>query len=41
MSTGNIHYTNLAIEQGYSIDVYESEYRSPDGAIVATCAEIW
>ncbi len=41
ISTGNIHYTNLAIEQGYSIDVYESEYRSPDGAIVATSAEVW
>ena len=41
MGTGNIHYTQLAIEQGYSIDVYESEYRSPDGAIVATSAEVW
>jgi hypothetical protein len=36
-----IHYTCLAIEEGYSIDVYESEYRAPDGAIVATSAEIW
>jgi hypothetical protein len=36
-----IHYTCLAIEEGYSIDVYESEYRSPDGAIVATSAEVW
>ena len=25
MTTGNIHYTQLAIEEGYSIDVYESE----------------
>tara|TARA_R100000654_G_scaffold16734_3_gene35070 strand:- start:305 stop:1336 length:1032 start_codon:yes stop_codon:yes gene_type:complete len=41
MGTGDIHYTQLAIEQGYSIDVYESEYRSPDGAIVATSAEVW
>ena len=37
----SIHYTQLAIEEGYSIDVYESEYRSPDGAIVATSAEVW
>jgi hypothetical protein len=36
-----IHYTCLAIEEGYSIDVYESEYRAPDGAIVATSAEVW
>ena len=36
-----IHYTCLAIEEGYSIDVYESEYRSPDGSIVATSAEVW
>ena len=36
-----IHYTCLAIEEGYSIDVYESEYRAPDGSIVATSAEVW
>ena len=36
-----IHYTCLAIEEGYSIDVYESEYRAPDGAIIATSAEVW
>jgi hypothetical protein len=36
-----IHYTCLAIEEGYSIDVYESEYRAPDGALVATSAEVW
>jgi len=41
METGNIHYTQLAIDEGYSIDVYESEYRAPDGAIVATSSEVW
>jgi hypothetical protein len=41
METGDIHYTELAINEGYSIDVYESEYRAPDGAIVATSAEVW
>ncbi len=41
MSTGDIHYTQLAIEEGYSIDVYESEYRAPSGAIVATSSEVW
>ena len=36
-----IHYTCLAIEEGYSVDVYESEYRDPNGNIVATSSEIW
>ena len=27
LSTGDIHYTNLAIEEGYEIDVYNSEYK--------------
>ena len=36
-----IHYTQLAIEQGYTIDVYESEYRDPSGNIVATNAAVW
>ena len=41
LSTGDIHYTNLAIEEGYEIDVYNSEYKDPDGNIVATSIEIW
>ena len=41
MQSGNIHYTQLAIEEGYSVDVYESEYRDPDGNIVATNSEVW
>ena len=36
-----IHYTCLAIEEGYSVDVYESEYRNPDGEVVATSSEVW
>ena len=36
-----IHYTCLAIEEGYSVDVYESEYRDPQGNIVATSSQIW
>ena len=40
-NNNRIHYTCLAIEEGYSIDVYESEYRAPDGSIVATNAEVW
>ena len=41
MQSGNLHYTQLAIEQGYSVDVYESEYRNPSGEIVATSSEVW
>ena len=41
LSTGDIHYTQLAIQEGYSIDVYEDEYRDPNGNIVATSAEVW
>ena len=41
LATGDIHYTNLAIEEGYSIDVFESEYRNPNGDIVAINSEVW
>lgn len=36
-----IHYTQLAIQEGYSIDVFENEYKDPNGNIVATSAEVW
>ena len=36
-----LHYTCLAIEEGYSVDVYESEYRDPNGNIVATSSDVW
>ncbi len=41
LATGDIHYTNLAIEEGYSVDVFKSEYRNPNGDIVATNSEVW
>ena len=41
MQSGNLHYTQLAIEEGYSVDVFESEYRDPTGSIVATSSEVW
>tara|TARA_R100000995_G_C3481588_1_gene124246 strand:- start:190 stop:1269 length:1080 start_codon:yes stop_codon:yes gene_type:complete len=41
LSNGNLHYTQLAIEEGYSIDVFNSEYKNPDGNIVATSSEVW
>ena len=41
LSTGDIHYTYLAIQEGYNIDVFNSEYRNPNGEIVATNVEVW
>ena len=41
LSNGDIHYTYLAIMEGYNVDVYANEYTDPSGAIVATSTEIW
>ena len=41
LDNGNIHYTNLAIQEGYEIDVYKSEYFDPSGELVATSVEVW
>lgn len=41
LSNGNLHYTYLAIEEGYNIDVYNGEYFDPSGALVATNTEVW
>ena len=41
LSNGNLHYTYLAIQEGYSIDVSNSEYFDPNGVLVATSPEVW
>tara|TARA_R100000278_G_scaffold64312_1_gene51771 strand:+ start:9783 stop:10877 length:1095 start_codon:yes stop_codon:yes gene_type:complete len=41
LSNGNIHYTYLALQEGYSVDVYSNEYYNPAGEVVATSAEVW
>ena len=41
LDNGNIHYTYLAIQEGYEIDVYKSEYFDPSGELVATSVEVW
>lgn len=41
LENGNLHYTYLAIQEGYDIDVYNSVYTSPTGEIVATSNEVW
>ena len=41
LSNGNIHYTYLALQEGYNVDVAASEYFSPDGELVATSRDVW
>jgi hypothetical protein len=41
LSNGNLHYTYLAIQEGYNIDVANSEYKDPDGNIVANSSDVW
>ena len=41
LSNGSLHYTYLAIQEGYTINVYDSEYKDPDGKIVANSVEVW
>ncbi|QDP46345.1 MAG: hypothetical protein GOVbin1709_7 [Prokaryotic dsDNA virus sp.] len=41
LDNGGIHYTYLAIQEGYNIDVYNSIYTDPDGKVVATNPEVW
>ena len=41
LATGDIHYTYLAIQEGYNIDVYNSIYTNPNGETVATNVEVW
>ena len=41
LANGNIHYTYLALQEGYEVDVYSNSYYSPTGELVATSAEVW
>ena len=41
LSNGNIHYTYLALQEGYNVDVANSIYKDPSGNTVATSAEVW
>ena len=41
LNNGNIHYTYLAIQEGYNVDVYNSVYTNSDGEIVATNVDVW
>ena len=41
LANGDIHYTYLAIQEGYTVDVFNSEYFNPGGGLVATNPEVW
>jgi hypothetical protein len=41
LDNGNLHYTSLAIQEGYSVDVFNSEYKNPQGNVVATSSDVW
>jgi hypothetical protein len=41
LSNGNLHYTYLAIQEGYNVDVANSVYTDPNGNVVANSADVW
>jgi hypothetical protein len=41
LSNNQIHYTFLAIQEGYEVDVNSGEFLSPDGEVVANSSEVW
>ena len=41
LENNQIHYTALAIEQGYTVDVNTGEFFSPDGSLVANDQAVW
>lgn len=41
LDNGDIHYTYLALQEGYNVDVWHQLYYDPNGSIVANSAEVW
>ena len=41
LDNGNIHYTYLALQEGYNVDVYHQMYYNPDGELVAVSSDVW
>ena len=41
LENGDIHYTYLAIQEGYTVDVTNGEFYNPSGELVATSHEVW
>ena len=41
LDNGGIHYTYLALEEGYNVDVFHQLYYDPSGNVVASSSEVW
>ena len=41
LDNNNIHYTSLALQEGYTFDPQANEYFDPSGELVATSADVW
>ena len=41
LDNNNIHYTYLALQEGYTVDVSNEEYFNPNGESVALSSEVW
>ena len=41
LDNNQIHYTALAIEEGYTVNFDQGEFLSPDGTVVANSSDVW
>jgi hypothetical protein len=41
LANGQLHYSYLALQEGYEIDVNTGEFFDPDGALVASSSDVW
>ena len=41
LENGNLHYTYLALQEGYEIDPFTETYSDPNGNVVANSNEVW
>jgi hypothetical protein len=41
LENGNLHYTYLALQEGYQIDPFNEIYTDPNGNVVANSNEVW
>ena len=41
LDNNNIHYTYLALQEGYNVDFETNEFLSPEGEVVANSVEVW
>jgi hypothetical protein len=41
LDNGNLHYTYLALQEGYTVDYDNGEFYNPAGELVATSPDVW